>query len=221
MRILLVEDDRMIADAVARGLRQDGWSVDWVGDGAQALLALEGEPYDAMLLDLGLPTRDGVSVLRALRARGKTLPVMIVTARDAVSDRVAGLDAGADDYLVKPFDLDELAARLRALLRRQAGRSAPIISHGPLRLDPATREVTLDGAPVALSAREYALLEVLLRRPGAVFSKSQLEEKIYGWGEEISSNTVEVYIHALRKKLGADLIRTVRGVGYMMPAVRT
>jgi two-component system response regulator QseB len=216
MRVLLVEDDQMIAEGVRKGLRGDGWAVDWVQDGTSALSALDNQPYDLMLLDLGLPKRDGLQVLRALRAKGRTLPVMIVTARDAVADRVTGLDAGADDYLVKPFDLDELGARMRALLRRNSGRSESLIRHGGLTLDAATHEVTLDGAPVALSAREFALLEALLARPGAVLSKSQLEEKMYGWGDEIGSNTVEVYIHLLRKKLGADAIRNVRGLGYMI-----
>ncbi|ABX14375.1 two component transcriptional regulator, winged helix family [Burkholderia multivorans ATCC 17616] len=216
MRILLVEDDRMIAEGVRKALRSDGFAVDWVQDGESALTALGGESYDLLLLDLGLPKRDGIDVLRTLRARGLSLPVLIVTARDAIADRVKGLDAGADDYLVKPFDLDELGARMRALIRRQAGRSESLIRHGALTLDPASHQVTLDGAPVALSAREFALLEALLARPGAVLSKSQLEEKMYGWGEEIGSNTVEVYIHALRKKLGSDLIRNVRGLGYMV-----
>ena len=224
MRVLLVEDDPMIADGVRKALRADGWAVDHVCDGAAALdaLAVGAAPYDLMLLDLGLPKRDGFEVLRALRAEAPgrshmaSLPVLVLTARDAVADRVRGLDAGADDYLVKPFDLDELAARMRALLRRQAGRGAPLLRHGGLTLDPATHEVTCDGAPVTLSAREFALLEALLARPGAVLSKSQLEEKIYGWGEEIGSNAVEVYVHALRKKLGADAIRNVRGLGYMI-----
>ncbi|ONX95728.1 response regulator [Burkholderia cenocepacia] len=216
MRILLVEDDRMIAEGVRKALRSDGFAVDWVQDGDAALTALGGETYDLLLLDLGLPKRDGIDVLRTLRGRGLALPVLIVTARDAVADRVKGLDAGADDYLVKPFDLDELGARMRALIRRQAGRSESLTRHGALTLDPASHQVTLDGAPVALSAREFALLEALLARPGAVLSKSQLEEKMYGWGEEIGSNTVEVYIHALRKKLGSDLIRNVRGLGYMV-----
>ncbi|WP_153101048.1 response regulator [Paraburkholderia hayleyella] len=216
MRILLVEDDRMIAEGVRRALRGEGFAVDWVDDGAAALDAVTHEPYDLLLLDLGLPGRDGLDVLRTLRARGHALPVLIVTARDAIAERVTGLDAGADDYLVKPFDLDELGARMRALIRRHAGRSDSTIRHGPLTLDPAARQVTLNGAPVVLSAREFALLEALLARPGAVLSKSQLEEKMYGWGEEIGSNTVEVYIHALRKKLGAELIRNVRGLGYMM-----
>jgi two-component system response regulator QseB len=219
MRILLVEDDRMIAEAVRKGLRGEGWALDWVGDGAAALAAVSAaaeQAYDLVLLDLGLPKRDGFEVLRALREGGHVMPVLILTARDAIADRVRGLDGGADDYLVKPFDLDELAARMRALLRRQAGRSTPLIRHGPLTLDPASHQVTLDGAPVALSAREFALLEALLARPGAVLSKAQLEEKMYGWGEEIGSNTVEVYVHALRKKLGADLIRNVRGLGYTL-----
>jgi two-component system response regulator QseB len=216
MRILLVEDDKMIAEGVRKALRGEGFAVDWVQDGESALTAAGGEPYDLVLLDLGLPKRDGLDVLRAMRMRGLSMPVLILTARDAVADRVKGLDAGADDYLVKPFDLDELGARMRALVRRHSGRSESVIRHGSLTLDPAAHQVTLDGAPVPLSAREFALLEALLARPGAVLSKSQLEEKMYGWGEEIGSNTVEVYIHALRKKLGADLIRNVRGLGYMI-----
>ncbi|MEX3548264.1 MAG: response regulator [Burkholderia sp.] len=216
MRILLVEDDKMIAEGVRKALKADGFAVNWVQDGEAALTTIGGETYDLMLLDLGLPKRDGVDVLRTLRARGYALPVLIITARDAVSDRVKGLDAGADDYLVKPFDLDELGARMRALIRRQSGRSELVIRHGALTLDPASHQVTLDGTAVALSAREFALLEALLARPGAVLSKSQLEEKMYGWGEEIGSNTVEVYIHALRKKLGSNLIRNVRGLGYMV-----
>jgi two-component system response regulator QseB len=206
----------MIAEGVRKALRGEGFAVDWVQDGEAALTAAGNETYDLMLLDLGLPKRDGLEVLRSLRSRGNALPVLIVTARDAVADRVKGLDAGADDYLVKPFDLDELGARMRALIRRQAGRCESVIRHGPLTLDSAAHQVTLDGALVALSAREFALLEALLARPGAVLSKTQLEEKMYGWGEEIGSNTVEVYIHALRKKLGADLIRNVRGLGYMI-----
>ncbi|MGI4813170.1 MAG: response regulator [Janthinobacterium lividum] len=217
MRVLLVEDDSMIAEGLRRTLRADGWAIDWVQDGAAALLAAAAQDYDLMLLDLGLPKRDGLQVLAAVRATGKSLPVLILTARDSISDRVAGLDAGADDYLVKPFDLDELGARMRALLRRGAGRSGSLMRAGALTLDPATHEVVLDGKLVALSAREFTLLEALLARPGAVLSKSRLEEKIYGWGEEIGSNTVEVYVHALRKKLGPELIRTVRGVGYMVP----
>ena len=216
MRVLLVEDDRMIAEGVRKALRGEGFAVDWVEDGEAALSAMSGEAYDLMLLDLGLPRRDGLDVMRVLRARGHALPVLIVTARDAVADRVKGLDAGADDYLIKPFDLDELGARMRALIRRHAGRGESLVRHGELTLDPVGHQVTLAGNPVSLSAREFALLEALMARPGAVLSKSQLEEKIYGWGEEIGSNTVEVYIHSLRKKLGADLIRNVRGLGYMV-----
>lgn len=214
MRVLLVEDDAMIGESVRKGLRQDGFAVDWVRDGASADAALQNESYDVLLLDLGLPGRTGLEVLSRLRARGNTLPVMIVTARDAVRDRVAGLDAGADDYLVKPFNLDELAARVRALQRRHAGRPEPTLQIGDLVIQPAAHSVTRDGQPIALSAREFALLLILVQRPGAVLSRSQIEERLYGWGEEVGSNTIEVYIHALRKKLGADLIHTVRGVGY-------
>jgi two-component system response regulator QseB len=174
-------------------------------------------PYDAVLLDLGLPRRDGIEVLRGLRARRNDVPVLIITARDSISERVKGLDAGADDYLVKPFDLDELAARVRALSRRAAGRSAPLVQHGPLTLDPATREVRLHDKPVPVSGREYAILEALTARPGAVLTRAQLEERLYGWGEEIGSNAVEVHIHNLRRKLGADVIRSERGLGYSVP----
>ena len=218
MRILLVEDDQMIADGVSKALRDEGFALDWVQDGEAALSAASSVPYDLILLDLGLPKADGLSVLRALRARDHGEPVLIVTARDAVAERVKGLDAGADDYLVKPFDLDELGARIRALIRRGAGRSKSLMEHGALALDTVSHQVTLAGKPVVLSAREYALLEALLVRPGAVLSKSQLEDKIYGWGEEIGSNTVEVYVHALRKKLGPDWILNVRGLGYMIRA---
>ncbi|HSY29674.1 MAG TPA: response regulator [Burkholderiaceae bacterium] len=217
MRLLLVEDDSMIGESVRKGLRQDGFIIDWVQDGRSAESALECGTYDLLLLDLGLPRKSGLEVLKSLRQRRNPIPVLILTARDAVTDRVAGLDAGADDYLVKPFDLEELAARIRALLRRQSGRADSIIRHGDLTLNPATHEVHLQGAPVMLSAREFSLLEAFLDRPGAVLSRMQLEEKLYGWDDEIESNTVEVYIHALRKKLGASLIKNVRGVGYMIP----
>ncbi len=216
MRLLLVEDDAMIGEGVRKGLRQDGFAVDWVQDGRGAELALANEVYDMLLLDLGLPKKDGLEILAELRRKGNTIPVLILTARDAVPDRVKGLDAGADDYLVKPFDLDELAARIRALLRRKAGRAEPIIQVGNLIMNPATHEVTLDGRPVTLSAREFALLRALADRPGVVLSRAQLEEKLYGWEQEIESNTVEVYVHSLRRKLGADFIRNVRGVGYMV-----
>jgi two-component system response regulator QseB len=217
MRLLVVEDDPMIGESVQKGLRQDGFAVDWVRDGQAAELALANGVYELVLLDLGLPRKGGLDVLSGLRARGNAVPVLILTARDAVPDRVKGLDRGADDYLVKPFDLDELAARVRALLRRRAGRAEPLITHGNLTLNPATREASLAGKPLALSAREFALLEALLDRPGAILSRAQLEERVYGWGEEVESNTVEVYVHLLRKKLGTRFIRNVRGVGYTIP----
>jgi two-component system OmpR family response regulator len=217
MRVLLVEDDAMIGEAVLDVLRAEHYAVDWVRDGAMADTALRTESYDLVLLDLGLPKRDGLEVLRALRARRSTVPVLVATARDAVGDRVAGLDAGADDYVVKPYDTDELLARVRALIRRSAGRGEPVFSHKGVTLNPATREAAVDGAPVSLSAREWAVLEPLLARPGVVFSRAQLEEKLYGWKDEISSNAVEVYVHGLRKKLGSDLIQTVRGLGYVVP----
>jgi len=217
MRVLLVEDDLMIGESARTALRGDGIAVDWTRDGKSADLALQTGRYDMVLLDLGLPSRDGLEVLYALRARKDRTPVLIVTARDAVQDRVRGLDAGADDYLVKPFDLDELSARMRSLLRRSAGRAEPVIEHLGVAFDPATRSDAGRHNPVALSARELAVLQALLERPGAVLSRAQLEERLYGWGEEIESNTVEVYIHGLRRKLGTDFIRTVRGVGYMVP----
>ncbi|HXZ55133.1 MAG TPA: response regulator [Burkholderiales bacterium] len=214
MRVLLVEDDPMIGESIRTGLRHDGCVVDWVQDGRAAEIAIESEPYALVLLDLGLPRKDGFSVLASLRTRKQRVPVLILTARDAVSDRVKGLDAGADDYLVKPFDLDELAARMRAVLRRDAGRAEPLVSHGALSLNPATHEVSHHGNPVPVSAREFALLQALLQRPGAALSRAQLEERLYGWGEEVASNAVEVHIHNLRKKLGDNVIRTVRGIGY-------
>jgi two-component system, OmpR family, response regulator QseB len=217
MRVLLVEDDVMIGASLQQGLRDDGYAVDWVKDGRAAEVALADPAHQLVLLDLGLPHKDGLTLLRALRKRGSRVPVLVLTARDAIEDRVQGLDAGADDYLVKPFSLAELAARMRALLRRDAGRADPLVRVGSLTLDPSTREVTRDDKPVTLSAREYALLEALVARPGAVLSRTQLEEKLYGWGQEVESNTVEVYIHALRRKLGQDFIKNVRGVGYMVP----
>jgi two-component system response regulator QseB len=221
MRLLLVEDDAMIGDSVRKGLRQDGFTVDWVQDGVAAELAAAAAPYDLILLDLGLPKKDGLAVLKTLRQRGDRVPVLILTARDAVADRVKGLDAGADDYLIKPFDLEELEARIRALSRRQAGRADPMIRHGDLTINAATHAVQFKGLPLTLSAREFALLEALLERPGAVLSRTQLEDKLYGWNEEIESNTVEVYIHSLRKKLGAEFIKNVRGVGYMVALAST
>jgi len=218
MRVLLIEDDAMIGEAVDQALRRNSWAVDWVRDGEKADTAMRTLDYDAVLLDLGLPRRDGLSVLRDLRARGSQVPVMIMTARDAVSDRIDGLDAGADDYLLKPFDVDELLARLRALIRRSAGRAEPAWTFGKLQIDTVNRQVQVAGEPVVLSAREWAVLEPLLARPGQILSRAQLEEKLYGWGEEISSNAVEVYIHKLRRKLGSEAIRNVRGLGYMVPA---
>ncbi len=219
MRLLLVEDDPMVGESVRKALRLEGFTVDWARDGREAELAVDdAAPYDLVLLDLGLPRRGGLELLRDWRARGRGVPILITTARDAVADRVAGLNAGADDYLVKPYDLDELLARIHALLRRRAGRIEPVLRHGPLQLNPLTREVTLRGEPVALSPREFALLQALLDRPGAVLSVAQLQARIYGWDDEVGSNTVEVYIHALRRKLGSGAVRNVRGVGYMIGA---
>jgi two-component system, OmpR family, response regulator len=214
MRLLLVEDDPMIGEAIRAGLKREGFAVDWVRSAEAAAPVLGTEPFELALLDLGLPGADGLKLLKTLRGRGSSLPVLIITARDAVAERVAGLDAGADDYLVKPFDLDELAARIRALLRRRSGRTGPLLEHLDVVLDPATHRVTRDGADVALSPREFAVLELLLERPGAILSRGQIEERLYGWGEEIESNAVEVHIHGLRRKLGAQFILTVRGVGY-------
>jgi len=216
MRFLLVEDDRMIGDSLRAALRMEGHAVDWVRDAEAAQATLASERFDLALLDLGLPRGSGMDVLRGLRARGDTTPVIVLTARDGPGDRVAGLDAGADDYLVKPFELDELGARIRAVLRRQAGRAQPLLTHGGVTLDPATRQVQRDGQPVMLSAREYAVLELLMQRPGAVLSRAMIEDRLYGWGEEIESNAVSVYVHQLRRKLGADFIRNMRGVGYFL-----
>ncbi|MEI2783583.1 MAG: response regulator transcription factor [Candidatus Competibacter sp.] len=216
MRVLLVEDDPMIGDSLRKGLRMEGFTVDWVQDGRSAELAVETTHYALVLLDLGLPKKDGLSVLRGWRERGSTVPVLILTARDAVPDRVAGLDGGADDYLVKPFDLTELLARMRALLRRQAGRARDLIEVGALRVDPVAHAIDYRGQPVQLSAREFALLHALAESPGAVLSREQLEDRLYGWGEEVESNAVEVHVHNLRRKLSAQLIRTVRGVGYRL-----
>lgn len=220
MRILLVEDDALLGDGIRAGLRLADYAVDWVSDGDQAQRALLDHAYDACVLDLGLPKRDGLTVLRELRQRGSHLPVLILTARDSSSDKIAGLDSGADDYLVKPFDLAELQARLRALLRRAGGSATPTIVHGELVLDPAARKVTLGGQPVSLSAREFAVLQDFLTHRNQIRSRAQLEESLYAWGEETGSNTVEVYIHHLRKKLGPDFIRTVRGFGYQLGDAR-
>ena len=217
MRVLLVEDDPMIGKSVQQGLRQDGYAVDWLRDGEAAELALATTPYEMLLLDLGLPRRSGLELLARLRGSDNRIPVLVITARDSVADRIAGLDTGADDYLVKPFDLDELAARMRAVVRRHAGRADPVIVLGDLRMNPATHELTRSGQPVPLSAREFALLQALLEQPGVPLSRARLEERIYGWGEEIESNAVEVHIHSLRRKLGAERIRNIRGVGYLVP----
>ena len=217
MRLLLVEDDSMIGEAVLDLLRAEQYAVDWARDGDAADAALRTQAYDLVLLDLGLPQRDGLAVLRDLRARKNRTPVLVATARDAVAQRIEGLDAGADDYVLKPYDLDELLARIRALLRRAAGRAEPVYEHQGVSINPATREVTVRGTPVVLSAREWAVLEPLIARPGMVLSRQQLEDKLYGWGDEVSSNAVEVYIHGLRKKLGPELVLNVRGVGYLVP----
>ena len=204
----------MIGEAVRLGLRKQGLAVDWVQDGVGARTALGTETFDLVLLDLGLPKMDGLQVLRWLRGTGSKVPVLILTARDSVNDRIKGLDAGADDYILKPFDFDELAARVRAVLRRQSGRAENLIEHLGVTLNQTTHEVTSNGDAVSLSHREFALLEALLERPGQVLSRAQLEERLYGWGEEVESNAVEVHIHNLRKKLGAAYIQNVRGVGY-------
>lgn len=225
MRILLAEDDRALGQALADGLRHLGHAVDWIEDGQHAAQALSDTCYAAAVLDWNLPRMSGVDVVRALRRRGDHTPVLLLTARDALDDRVHGLDSGADDYVVKPVHLDELAARVRALLRRAAGNPAPMQQVGGLVLDPGARSAQLDGSPLDLSAREYALLEALAARPGRALSREQLEEALYGWGEEVASNAVEVHIHHLRRKLGPGWIRTLRGIGYALyppaPAAET
>jgi two-component system response regulator QseB len=219
MRILLVEDDALLGDGIRAGLQHAGYTVDWFTDGLQADAGLRSEEFDVLILDLNLPRRSGLEILRKLRKRGNTLPVLILTARDTIEDRVQGLDAGADDYLVKPFDLDELTARVRALLRRSKGRSEPKLVHGSLVVDPAAHTVELDDEAVELPPREFALLELLLENTGKVQSRHKLEQALYGWTQDVDSNVVEVHIHHLRKKLGSNLIRTVRGVGYVIDKV--
>ena len=214
MRILLIEDDAMIGKAVRQGLTQAGFAVDWVTDGRAAELSLANDVYDLAILDLGLPKKDGMAILTTLRAMGNSTPVLIASARDTVRERIAGLEAGADDYVLKPFDLDELVARVRALLRRHAGSGSPVLSFGALVLDPVRRTVTRDGLDVELSAREFSVLEALMQRPGAVLSREKLEESVYGWSDEVGSNAIEVHLHYLRKKLGSGCIKNVRGVGY-------
>lgn len=216
MRLLLVEDDALLGDGIRAGLMLSAYAVDWVRDGEMARRALLDHEYDACVLDLGLPKRDGLSVLKELRQRGSQMPVLILTARDSREDKISGLDHGADDYLTKPFDLAELQARLRALLRRAGGVASPLLTHGDVSLDPATKRVCLQGEEIQLSAREYALLLDLLNHPKHVRTRAQLEESLYAWGDEAGSNTVEVYIHHLRKKLGSEFIRTMRGLGYQL-----
>jgi two-component system OmpR family response regulator len=216
MRALLAEDDRMIGEAIVNALKDASYAVDWVRDGEAACDALDNHDYDVVLLDLGLPGKDGLAVLRSRRSRGDAAPVLVITARDAIDDRIMGLDAGADDYIVKPFDMGELLARMRAVVRRKAGSPHPILSNGRLSLDPATREASCDGAQVRLTAREFALLQALLVRPGAILSRAELADRLYGLGEEVESNAVEFLIHSLRRKLGADAIRNVRGLGWLV-----
>ncbi|SAK56735.1 two component transcriptional regulator [Caballeronia arationis] len=216
MRVLLVEDDRMIGEAVQDALRDDSYAADWVRDGKLALTSFQTHVYDAILLDLGLPGKDGLDVLRAVRQAGSLVPILIITARDCIDDRILGLDAGADDYLLKPFHMSELKARMRAVIRRRGGQAAPNMSNGLVTLDPATREASSGPHFSRLSSREFALLQALLIRPGAILSRAELEERIYGWNEQVESNAVEFLIHSLRKKLGTAAIKNVRGVGWMV-----
>lgn len=216
MRVLLVEDDRMIGETACLALKDAAYAVDWVRDGQAALHALSCQRYALLLLDLGLPKKDGLEVLRALRTDDRSTPVIIMTARDGLDDRISGLDNGADDYLVKPFAMSELLARMRAVIRRQGGTAGPVLTNGRISLDPTTREAVADGDPIRLSAREFAVLQALLVRPGTILSRAELEERIYGWGEEIESNAVEFFIHSLRKKLGSDTIKNVRGLGWLV-----
>ena len=217
MRVLIVEDDPLLGDALVAGLKQRGFEPDWVQDGREAQIVMRVEPFAAIILDLGLPGLTGLELLRTERARGNKVPVLILTARDAVQDRIKGLDSGADDYVVKPMDLDELAARLRALVRRSKGEPAPLLHVGAVALDPAARTVTRDGQAIDLQPRELTLLQELMLNAGRVLSRQQLEERMYRWGEEVESNAVEVHVHHLRRKLGADIVKTIRGVGYVLP----
>ena len=216
MRVLLVEDDAMIGEAVSVALRDAAYAVDWVRDGASAGAVLTHGEHQAVLLDLGLPGRDGLEVLRLLRQAGNAVPVIVITARDGVEERIKGLDFGADDYLVKPFDVNELLARLRAIIRRKGGQAGPVLTNGKVSLDPSTREARCGDAVEILSAREFALLHALLLRPGAILGRTELEERIYGWNEEVESNAVEFLIHGVRRKLGAAVIKNVRGAGWMV-----
>lgn len=215
MRILLAEDDELLGDGVKTGLMQNGYTVDWFKDGLSALQALRSEAFDMIVLDLGLPKMSGLAVLQHIREQGNTIPVLILTARETVEDRVKGLDSGADDYLTKPFDLDELCARLRALQRRFLNRADSIVTYNNITLDPAAHIVTVDGEEISIARREFALLQKLLENAGSVMSREQLTQTLYGWEEDVDSNALEVHIHNLRKKFGVDFIRTIRGVGYM------
>ena len=219
MRLLLVEDDKLLGDGIRAGLKQSGYAVDWVQDGEAADFALRTGEYEIIVLDLGLPKRSGLDVLKQLRAKGSQIPVMILTARDTVDDKVRGLDMGADDYLIKPFDLDELSARLRALTRRQTGRTTPVLRHGNIEVDPVSHTVKQNDVVVDISPREFNLLQTLLESAGRVVSRARLEESLYAWNEEVESNAIEVHIHHLRKKLGNELIRTIRGVGYIVDKI--
>ncbi|WP_410209910.1 response regulator [Aquirhabdus sp.] len=217
MRVLLVEDDKMIGDAIEQSLKDATYAVDWVRDGQAALASLGCQHYDVVLLDLGLPKKDGLTVLRSIRTAGNDVSVLIITARDAVEDRILGLDAGADDYLLKSFEMAELLARMRAVIRRKGGLAAPVLTNGVITLDPSTHEAQIHGETTRLSKREFSLLHALMIRPGAILSRADIEDRIYGWNEEVESNAVEFLIHALRKKLGSDAIKNVRGVGWMVP----
>ena len=216
MRVLLTEDDRMIGEAIASALKDAAYAVDWVRDGISALTAMEAQDYDVVLLDLGLPKKDGFDTLRAIRSKGNSVPLLVITARDALEDRLRGLDGGADDYVLKPFEMAELMARMRAVMRRKGGLAGPLLSNGLLTLDPVTREVTSDGSTIRLSSREFSLLSALMLRPGAILSRAELESRMYGWNEEVESNAVEYLIHSLRKKLGSAAIKNIRGVGWMV-----
>ena len=216
MRILLVEDDRMIGDAILIALKDAAYAVDWVMDGETAKNVLKDKDHQGLLLDLGLPKQDGLEVLRYLRSQGNDLPVIIITARDAVEDRIKGLDLGADDYLVKPFDMNELLARLRAVVRRKGGQSSPLLTNGKISLNPSTREASMGEDSYLLSSREFSLLHALMLQPGSILTRTELEERIYGWNEEVESNAVDFLIHGIRKKLGADAIKNIRGAGWMV-----
>jgi two-component system OmpR family response regulator len=217
MRVLLVEDDLMIGEAIQGALKDATYATDWVKNGQTALTTLGYQHYDLVLLDLGLPGKDGLEVLTSIRAKDNPVPLLIITARDGLDDRLLGLDGGADDYVLKPFEMAELLARMRAVLRRKGGSAVPVLSNGVVSLDPATREAMVNGStPVQLSNREFSLLQALLVRPGAILSRSDLEDRIYGWGEEVESNAVEFLIHALRRKLGTEVIKNIRGVGWMV-----